>query len=85
MHARTIAIAVGCTLLFTGCVTKGTHTQTLTDLEQTRKASAQTAAAFESYKKQATAEIEGAQAGENQPLQRFDGCPDRHEQAAAAA
>ncbi|MGH7207608.1 MAG: OmpA family protein [Nitrospiraceae bacterium] len=48
-----------CMVTVTGCVSKGTHTQTLTDLEQARKASAQAAAAFDSYKKQATAEIEG--------------------------
>ncbi|MCI0627605.1 MAG: OmpA family protein [Acidobacteria bacterium] len=48
-----------CMVTVIGCVSKGAHTQTLTDLEQARKASAQTAAAFDSYKKQATAEIEG--------------------------
>ncbi len=46
-------------LMVAGCVSQGTHTQTLTELEQARKASAQTAAAFDSYKRQATAEIEG--------------------------
>jgi len=35
-----------------GCVSKGTHTQTLSELEQSRKASAQTAAALEALQQE---------------------------------
>jgi len=50
-----------CMATVIGCVSKGTHTQTLTDLEQARKATAQTAAALEALKKQNAAEIEALQ------------------------
>ena len=50
-----------CMATVIGCVTKGTHTQTLTDLEQARKASAQTAAALQALKEQTAAEIEALQ------------------------
>jgi chemotaxis protein MotB len=42
-----------------GCVSKGTHTQTLADLEETRKAAAKTAAEFDNFKTQAAAETDG--------------------------
>lgn len=45
-------------LLVAGCVSTGTHTQALTELEEARKAAAQTAAAFESFKKQAATEAD---------------------------
>lgn len=50
-----------CIVTVIGCVSKGTHTQTLTDLEQARKTSAQTAAALDALKKQTAAEIEALQ------------------------
>src|SRR5207249_4878718 len=50
-----------CMATVIGCVSKGTHTQTLTDLEQARKATAQTAAALEALKQQTAAEIEALQ------------------------
>lgn len=59
MQSTKVAVVAVSILMVTGCVTKGTHTQTLEELEAARKTSAQTAAAFDSYKKQATAEIEG--------------------------
>lgn len=43
--------------LLTGCVTAGTHQQTLDDLEKSRKTAAQTDAAFESFKKQSADQI----------------------------
>ena len=45
-------------LLVAGCVSTGTHTQTLTELEEARKAAAQTASDFDSFKKQAEAEAQ---------------------------
>lgn len=43
--------------LLTGCVSSGTHQQTLDELEKSRKASAQTDATFEGLKKQSAAQI----------------------------
>ncbi|MBI5855161.1 MAG: OmpA family protein [Nitrospirae bacterium] len=45
------------TIVLAGCVTSGTHQQTVDDLEKARKASAQTDASFEGFKKQAAAQI----------------------------
>jgi len=42
-----------------GCVTKGTHVATLTELEQAQKALTKTAGEFDAYKKQATGQIAG--------------------------
>lgn len=58
MQSTKVTVVAVC-FLVAGCVTKGTHTQTLEELEAARKTSGQTAAAFDSYKKQATSEIEG--------------------------
>ena len=56
MKIGTIARVVTCAALVTGCVSTETHKQTLAELEEARKGAAQTAAAFESFKKQAAAE-----------------------------
>jgi chemotaxis protein MotB len=45
-------------VLLTGCASSGTHSQAITELEEARKAAAQTAAAFESFKKQAATEAD---------------------------
>lgn len=42
-----------------GCVSSGTHQQTLAELEETRETLAKTVATFESYKKQASADTDG--------------------------
>jgi chemotaxis protein MotB len=47
-----------CAALVTGCVSSGTHEETVVELEEARKGAAQTAAAFESFKKQAAAEAD---------------------------
>jgi len=47
-----------CAALVTGCVSSGTHEETVAELEEARKGAAQTAAAFESFKKQAAAEAD---------------------------
>ncbi len=44
-------------LLVTGCVTKGTHEQTMTELDQARKATTKTATDFDTFKKQSAAQI----------------------------
>ncbi len=44
------------TVLLTGCVSSGTHSRALTELEEARKAAAQTASEFDSFKKQAEAD-----------------------------
>ncbi|MBI4400888.1 MAG: OmpA family protein [Nitrospirae bacterium] len=58
MKIRMTTLIVMGTILVTGCVTKGTHTQTLADLEEARKATAKTAADFESFKKQAATDTD---------------------------
>jgi len=52
-------IAIG--LLLVGCVSTGTHKQILAELEESRKAAAQTTSAFEKYKQQASGDIEALQ------------------------
>jgi len=47
-----------CAALVTGCVSSGTHEETVAQLEEARKGAAQTSAAFETYKKQAAAEAD---------------------------
>jgi len=47
-----------CAALVTGCVSSGTHEETVAALEEARKGAAQSAAAFESFKKQAAAEAD---------------------------
>jgi chemotaxis protein MotB len=51
-------MAIGA-LVMAGCVTSGTHEQTIADLDQARKASAKAAADFDTYKKQSVAKIAG--------------------------
>lgn len=46
-------------LVLPGCVSSGTHETTVAELEASRKASAETSAAFEAYKKKTTGELEG--------------------------
>ena len=48
--------------MLVGCVTKGTHQATLTDLDQAQKDLTRTAAEFDAYKKQATGQIAGLEA-----------------------
>ncbi len=52
MQSTRIASVAVCILMVAGCVSKGTHTQTLSELEQSRKASAQTAAALEALQQE---------------------------------
>ncbi len=47
-----------CALMLAGCVSSGTHDQTLAELADARKAAAKTAAEFDGYKKQAAEETE---------------------------
>ncbi len=54
MQSTRIASVAVCILMVAGCVSKGTHTQTLSELEQSRKASAQTAAALEALQQEKT-------------------------------
>jgi chemotaxis protein MotB len=58
MNICTVTGVVMCAALVTGCVSSGTHEETVAQLEEARKSAAQTAAAFESYKKQAAAEAD---------------------------
>ncbi len=44
-------------MLMAGCVTSGTHEQTLADLQSAKKSGAETQAAFDSFKKQSAAQI----------------------------
>jgi len=49
-------------LVTTGCVSSGTHDQTLADLDQARKASAKTTADFDAFKKESAAKISALEA-----------------------
>ncbi|NWF71713.1 MAG: OmpA family protein [Nitrospirae bacterium] len=59
MIARILGIILVCGTMLVGCVTKGTHVATLTELEQAQKALTKTAGEFDAYKKQATGQIAG--------------------------
>lgn len=56
MKGLSVSMIAACGVIIVGCVSKGMHTQTLAELEAARKASAETAAAFESFKKRAADE-----------------------------
>src|SRR5436309_9314841 len=58
MNICTVTRVVMCAALVTGCVSSGTHEETVAQLEEARKGAAQSAAAFEGYKKQAAAEAD---------------------------
>ncbi len=58
MNICTVTRVVMCAALVTGCVSSGTHEETVAELEEARKGAAQTATAFESFKKQAAAEAD---------------------------
>lgn len=58
---------LGLALLITaGCVSSGSHQQTVAELDQARKASAKTATDFENYKKQSAAKIAALEAEKTQ-------------------
>ena len=60
---RTISAFLAISVLaIAGCVTSGTHEQTVADLEQARKASSKTMADFDAYKKQSAAQIAALEA-----------------------
>ncbi|MDP1948880.1 MAG: OmpA family protein [Nitrospirota bacterium] len=58
MRIRLMIGALSATLLVAGCVGKGTHTDTLAELDTARKMSAKTAAVLEEAKKDAAVRIE---------------------------
>lgn len=58
MKARSAATAVLSLTTIIGCVPMNMYTNTLTELEEARKTSAQMTMAFDSFKKKSTAEIE---------------------------
>lgn len=58
MNHRACALALLCAVTVSGCVSGERYRQTLGELAQARKASAQTSAAFEAFKQQAAAEAE---------------------------
>lgn len=57
MRIRLMIGALAATLFVAGCVGKGTHTETLAELDTARKTSAKTAAVLEEAKKDAAARI----------------------------
>ncbi len=61
MQSTRIASVAVCILMVAGCVSKGTHTQTLSELEQSRKASAQTIEALQQEKTRLSNELLAAQ------------------------
>jgi chemotaxis protein MotB len=62
MRLRILGVIIVCGAMVAGCVTKGTHVATLTELEQAQKALTKTAGEFDAYKKQATGQIAGLEA-----------------------
>ncbi|MCM3901469.1 MAG: OmpA family protein [Pyrinomonadaceae bacterium] len=57
MIARILGVILVCGTMLVGCVTKGTHEATLTDLDKAQKALTKIAAEFDAYKEQATGQI----------------------------
>ena len=63
---RTISAFLAISVLaIAGCVTSGTHEQTVAELEQSRKASSKMAADFDNFKKQSAAQIAALEADKN--------------------
>ncbi len=62
MNGKILALCSVGLLLSTGCVSSGTHDQTLAELDQARKASAKTTADFEAFKKESAAKISALEA-----------------------
>ena len=58
---RILAVAALSLTTVAGCVSTSTHRETLAELDETRKASAQMAEAFESFKKKSAADLENLQ------------------------
>ena len=80
---RTISAFLAISVLaIAGCVTSGTHEQTVAELEQSRKASSKMAADFDNFKKQSAAQIAALEADKTnsrticlprkQPLRKFN-------------
>lgn len=61
MRYAAYAVITICAALVTGCVTKDTYQKSQADTEAARKTSAQTAAAFEAFKKQSAGDIASLQ------------------------
>ncbi|MBA5866241.1 MAG: OmpA family protein [Nitrospira sp. CR1.3] len=57
MRLQAYALCSVAVIILAGCVSSGTHDQTVAELDQARKASAKTATDFDSYKKQSTAQF----------------------------
>lgn len=62
MNGKILALCSVGLLLSTGCVSSGTHDQTLAELDQARKASTKTAADFDAFKKESAAKISALEA-----------------------
>jgi chemotaxis protein MotB len=62
MKPGILGVILVCGTMLVGCVTKGTHEATLTDLDQAQKALAKNAAEFDSFKKQSAAQIAALEA-----------------------
>jgi chemotaxis protein MotB len=62
MRFRILGVILVCGAMLVGCVTKSTHVATLTELDQSQKALAKTAAEFDAYKKQTAEQIAGLEA-----------------------
>ncbi len=58
---KILAVAALAVATVAGCVPVNTHMEALAELEETRKTSAQTAEAFESFKKKSAADLESLQ------------------------
>ena len=76
MKAISAATAILSLTMIVGCVPMNMYKNTVTELEETQKTSAQTTAAFESFKKKSTAEIEVLQTREGQDFQGSHSWPD---------
>ena len=62
MKFRILGVIIVCGTMLVGCVTKGTHQATLSDLDQAQKDLTRSAAELDDYKKQATKQIAGLEA-----------------------
>ena len=67
MRRMSCWLVVALFVLLQGCVTSGTHEQTLADLQSAKKSGSETQASFDSFKKQSAAQI-GALEQENSRL-----------------
>ncbi len=83
MSWRMLPVFGAYAIILAGCISTGTHEATLAELEQSRQIAARTAAEFEAFKEQATAQMKASEAEQARLGKELMGSLQRVEQAEA--